>query len=154
MAVRLKVLHDLLAPVAETNGVELYDIEWLREGGERILRLYIDKPDGVDLNDCERVSRAAELILDEHDPIAESYMLEVSSPGIERKLKKDSHFTRYIGHKIMLRLFSTISPVDGRKKFTGRLDDYKDGCIFLTDENGETWEIDKTLVSLCRLAVF
>jgi ribosome maturation factor RimP len=132
----------------------LYDLEYIKEGGDQILRLYIDKEDGVDLNDCETVSRAAEAVLDAHDPIPAAYVLEVSSPGIERKLKKDSHFTRYIGHKIMLRLFTTISPVDGRKKFTGRLDDYKDGCIVLTDENGETWEIDKTLVSLCRLVVF
>ena len=141
----------LLTPAVEAQGVNLYDLEFLKEGTARILRIYIDKDPGVDLNDCERVSRAAEAVLDEHDPIETAYYLEVSSPGIERKLSKPEHFIRYNGHKIALRLYG---PVNGRKKYTGILDGYEDGNLTLTDEEGITHHFQQAQISACKLVVF
>ena len=144
-------ISKLLTPVVEAQGVSLYDLEFLKEGDSRILRLYIDKDAGVDLDDCERVSRAAEAVLDEHDPIQTAYYLEVSSPGVERKLSKPQHFARYIGHKIALRLYG---PVDGRRKFTGQLTGYDNGNISLTDEEGLERQFEEVQISACRLVVF
>ena len=143
----------LLTPIVEAQGVSLYDLEFLKEGGDKILRLYIDKESetGVDLNDCERVSRAAEAELDAHDPIPQAYYLEVSSPGIERKLTKPEHFARYTGHKIALKLYA---PHDGRRKFTGQLTAYKDENLFLTEDDGQEQKIERSQVSSCRLVVF
>ena len=141
----------LLTPVVEAQGVSLYDLEFLKEGDSRTLRLYIDKDAGVDLNDCERVSRAAEAVLDKHDPIHTAYYLEVSSPGIERKLSKPEHFAKYIGHKIALRLYG---PVDGRRKFTGQLTGYENGNLSLIDGDGQERQFEEAQISACRLVVF
>jgi len=144
-------ITQLLTPVLEAQGVTLYDLEFIKEGGSKILRLYIDKPEGIDLNDCERVSRAAEIELDIHDPIPTAYYLEVSSPGIERKLSKPEHFERYVGHKIAIKLYG---PVDGRRKFTGSLTSYENGNLSLTEEDGQTRNFEQTQISACRLVVF
>ena len=158
-------LEPLIAPVAEACGVELYEMEFVKEGGSRILRLFIDKEGGVDLNDCERVSRAVSSVLDEHDPIPTAYRLQVGSPGIERRLSKPEHFQRFVGHKVLLKLFAPHSPEDpeqaesvttGRKKFTGILSGYNengDGKITLADEDGQIWSFDKKQVSACKLVV-
>jgi len=156
-------LEALLTPVAYALGCELYDLEYVKEGGDRILRLYIDKEGGVDLDDCERVSRAAEAVLDEHDPIPTAYRLQVGSPGIERKLSKPHHFQRYIGHKIIVKLFAPYSPPHGssetvvstgRKKFTGKLTSFHDNTISLVDEDSQDWAFDLKQTSSCRLVVF
>jgi ribosome maturation factor RimP len=147
----IETVEPLLTPVAEAQGVELYDIEYVKEGGDRILRLFIDKEGGVDLNDCERVSHAAEAVLDEKDPIPAAYVLEVSSPGVERKLKKESHFARYAGAKVEIRLFS---PIDGRKKFTGILNGLNDSLVAVTDTEGREWSFERQKISSCRLVVF
>jgi len=144
-------ITQLLTPIIEAQGVTLYDLAFIKEGGSKILRLYIDKPEGVDLNDCERVSRAAEAELDIHDPIPTAYDLEVSSPGIERKLTKPEHFTKYVGHKISLKLYG---PVDGRRKFTGILDSYENETLTLTEEDGQTYTFEMPQISASRLAVF
>ena len=155
-------LEPLITPVVEENGVELYDMEFVKEGGNRILRLFIDKEGSVDLNDCERVSRAVSAVLDEHDPIESAYRLQVGSPGIERRITKPEHFRRYVGHKVTIKLFAPHSPDDpdaaesvttGRKKFTGILSAYDDKKITLTDEDGQVWNFDKKQVSACRLVV-
>jgi len=156
-------LEPLITPVVEDSGVELYDIEFVKEGGSRILRLFIDKEGGVDLNDCERVSRAVSAVLDEHDPIETAYRLQVGSPGIERRIVKPSHFRRYVGHKVLVKLFAPHSPQDpdaaesvttGRKKFTGVLSEYDDtGKVTLKDEDGQIWIFEKKQVSSCRLVV-
>jgi ribosome maturation factor RimP len=152
-------LEPLLTPVVEANDVELYDIEFVKEGGNRILRLFIDKEGGVDLNDCERVSRAVSVVLDEHDPIESAYRIQVSSPGIDRRIVKPEHFRRYVGHKVTIKLFAPHSPEEphgsesvttGRKKFTGTLTAY-DEKITLTDEDAQVWNFDKKQVSSCRL---
>jgi len=152
MADKIAVLTDLLTPIAQANGVEFYDIEIVREGGEKILRLFIDKmPGGVDLEDCERTSRAAEAVLDEHDIIPDAYVLEVSSPGIERKLTRDTHFTRYIGHEVRVRLYA---PQDGRKNFRGKLTAFENNYLTLTLENEQTVQFTREAVAACKLAVF
>jgi ribosome maturation factor RimP len=142
-------LEQLITPVCEANEVELYDIEFVKESGSRILRLFIDKEGGVDLNDCERVSRAVSNVLDEHDPIPDAYRLQVGSPGIERRLSKPEHFRRYIGSKVELRLFAPYSEEAPRKKFMGILTAY-DEKIILTDDE-QQWTFDKKQISACKL---
>jgi len=144
-------ITQLLTPIVEAQGVALYDLEFIKEGSEKILRLYIDKEEGVDLDDCERVSRAAEAELDAHDPIPAAYYLEVSSPGIERKLSKPEHYAKYIGHKITLKLYG---PIDGRRKFTGNLTSYQDGNLTLTEETGQVHNLEQSQIAACRLVVF
>jgi len=157
-------LEPLITPIVEASGVELYDMEFVKEGGSRILRLFIDKEGGVDLNDCERVSRAISDFLDEHDPIPSAYRLQVGSPGIDRRLVKPAHFKRYVGQKVLVKLFSPHSPKNpdetesvttGRKKFTGILSGYDEvsGNIVLTDEDKQIWNFEKKQVSACRLVV-
>ncbi len=118
----MKKITDLVAalaePVVQSLGCELWDVEFVKEGGHRFLRVYIDKQGGVQLSDCEAVSRALDPILDERDPIAESYTFEVSSAGAERALKRPSDFERFIGHLIEVRLYKSR---DGRKEFVGTL---------------------------------
>jgi len=151
----VETLEALLAPVAEAQGCELYDIEYVKEGGDRILRLYIDKEDGIDINDCECVSRAVEVVLDEQDLIPGEYRLQVSSPGVERKLKKPAHFTRFIGSKVEVRLYAPQDPVSGRKKFTGKLTDFNNNAITIkTVEDDQDFTFDLQHVSACRLVVF
>ncbi|MCL2363184.1 MAG: ribosome maturation factor RimP [Defluviitaleaceae bacterium] len=164
MADKLTLLTDLLTPIAQANEVSLYDIELVREGGEKILRIYIDKENhndpasddpilhgGVDLNDCERFSRAAEAVLDAHDPIPDAYALEVSSPGIERKLTRDAHFSRYIGHKVQLRLYA---PLEGRKNFKGILAAFENKILSLKIETDPLIKISRESIASCKLVVF
>ena len=136
---------------AKSGGVSLYDLEYLKEGGNNVLRLYIDKEGGVDLNDCERVSRAAETLLDERDPIPGSYVLEVSSPGVERRLRKESHYESYLGSRVEVRLFA---PQNGKKKYRGTLNGISGGVIYFTDENGAAAEFKLAGISMCRLLYF
>ena len=149
-----ETLEALMAPVASAIGLELYDVEYVKEGAGRILRLYIDKEDGgIDLDDCERMSRAAEIVLDEKDPIPGEYRLQVSSPGVERKLSKPWHFTKYVGHKVVVKLFAPHDPVSGRKKFTGKLSSFANNQVtVITDEEEHTFDLQQ--VSSCRLVVF
>lgn len=159
----LQSLESLLTPAVAAQGCELYDLEYVKEGSDRILRLFIDRDGGVDLDDCEKVSRAAEAVLDEHDPIPTAYRLQVGSPGVERKLAKPEHFARYVGHKIAVKLFAPYAPPNGvdetvtetgRKKFTGKLDSFNDNTMILTDEDNRQWTFDLKQVSSCRLVVF
>lgn len=155
-------LEPLITPIVEENGVELYDMEFVKESGSRILRLFIDKDGGVDLSDCERVSRAVSAWLDENDPIEKSYRLQVGSPGIDRRLVKPAHYLRFIGHKVLIKLFAPHAPENpneaesittGRKKFTGILTGYDNGKTTLKDEDGQIWTFEKKQVSSCRLVV-
>jgi ribosome maturation factor RimP len=101
-------------------------VEYVREGGEWFLRLYLDKEGGVDIDDCEAVSRAVDPVLDEKDPIPESYRFEVCSAGLERQLKRPSDFERYLGEPVLVKLYR---PRDGQKEFPGRLVRYEDGAV-------------------------
>jgi len=151
----IEMLESLLAPVAISQGCELYDIEYVKEGRDRILRLYIDKEEGIDLDDCERVSRAVEIVLDEHDLISGEYRLQVSSPGVERKITKLSHFLKYIGHKVSIRLFAPQDPETGRKKFTGIITEINNTEVTIrTTEEDQIFIFALTQISACRLIVF
>lgn len=111
-------IYDLLLPVVKNAGCDIWDIEFVKEGTRRILRITIDSEDGVGIDDCERVHRAVDPVLDEADPIDESYYLEVSSPGIERELTLERHIPACVGEKVEARLFA---PQDGRRVFGGTL---------------------------------
>ena len=118
----------LAEPVAAQFGLRIWDIEYVREGADWFLRVYIDKDGPVDINDCENVSRALDPILDEEDPIPDSYTFEVCSAGCERVLKRPGDFLQFLGRKVLLRLYR---PRDGRKEYIGVLKDYQDGTITL-----------------------
>ena len=116
----------LAKPVVEEAGCELWDVEYVREAGSWYLRVFIDKEGGVSIEDCERISRKLDPILDENDPIPDSYVFEVGSAGAERELKRPSDFERYMGSEIEVKL---DQPSQGKKSFVGSLDAYEDGNV-------------------------
>ena len=136
-------------PLVKENGCSLWDVEYVREGGEWFLRLYIDKEGGVDIDDCENVSRAVDPVLDEKDPIPESYRFEVCSAGLARQLKRPSDFERFMGEPILLK---TYQPKNGTKEFPGVLAGYDNGAVTV-DMNGTPLTFEKTEIALVRLRV-
>lgn len=127
-------VEDLIAKKINDLGYELYDVEYAKEGKDYYLRVFIDKADGIDLNDCEKVSDGINELLDEADYIKEQYFLEVSSPGIERILRKDKHLDVNIGNKIELKLFK---PINKEKSIIGILKEYDKDFITVEMENDE-----------------
>lgn len=126
---------EVVEPIVEDLGLVLWDIRFLKEGADWYLRVFIDHPDGVNINHCEAVSRAIDGPLDEADPIDKAYILEVSSPGIERSLVRDEHFAQFIGADIMVKM---IRPLEGiGKEFKGVLVDYNQGEVTVQDHSGE-----------------
>lgn len=111
-------VRGIIEPVAEELGYYLWNVEYVKEGADYILRVTIDNDEGITIDDCERMTRAIDPVLDEHDPIDDSYLLEVSSPGIERELTRDDHFALCVGEKVEVRLFA---PVDGSRTWVGIL---------------------------------
>ena len=144
-----EIVTKIAQPVVEANGCELWDVEYVREGDQRFLRLYLDKEGGVDITDCEAISRAVDPLLDEADPIAESYHFEVCSAGLERALKRPSDFERFMGSNVTVKLYR---PRNGLKEIPCVLTGYEDGRI--TVEAGkETITFEKSQVALVRLRV-
>lgn len=143
-----KIVMDLALPVVEEAGLELWDVEYILEGGQRYLRLYLDGPDGVDLEACERVSRAMDPILDEKDPVPDSYIFEVGSAGCERQLKRPSDFERFLGSHVEVKLYSAV---DGAKQWVGTLVGYEDGDV-IVNAGGER-RFTKKQVASVRLRV-
>ena len=138
----------LLIPIAEANSVTIYDIEYVKEGSDFYLRAYIDKPEGVNIIDCENVSRALSDALDREDFIEEAYILEVSSPGLGRTLKKDKHLAYSIGSEVELKLFKAI---DKQKEFAGILESFDEKTLtIVSEENKLTFEREN--IALVRLA--
>ena len=119
----------LAEPVVAAQGCELWDVEYVREGSGWFLRVYIDKDGGVDIADCEAISRTLDPILDEADPIPDSYTFEVCSAGLERTLKRPGDFERFLGADVLVRLYR---PKDGAKEFAGVLTGYQDGDVTVT----------------------
>ena len=143
------IVTEFAKPIVEQHGCTLWDVEYVREGSERFLRLYLDKEGGVDINDCEAISRAVDPILDEKDPIQESYHFEVCSAGLERALKRPSDFERFMGSPVMVKLYR---PRNGLKEIPGILRGYEDGRV--TVEAGkETITFEKSELALVRLRV-
>ena len=136
-------------PIVKAHGCELWDVEYVREGSEYFLRLYIDKDGGVDITDCENISRAVDPILDAEDPIAESYHFEVCSAGLERALKRPGDFERFMGSPIMVKLYR---PRNGLKELPGILRGYEDGRV-IAECGKETITFEKSEIALVRLRV-
>ena len=128
----------LAAPIVEDEGCELWSVEYVREAGTWFLRVFIDKDGGVGIDDCERISRRLDPVLDEADPIPESYVFEVGSPGAERELKRPSDFEKFMGSTVELRLYS---PYKGQKIIVGTLESYEDGAVTV---NGVRFEKAQT----------
>ena len=142
----------ILEPIVKENGLSIYDVEYVKEGSDWYLRGYIEKEEGVNIKDCEVVSRAVSDILDKEDFIEDAYILEISSPGLGRALKKDKHFDKSIGEQVEIRLYK---PVEKQKEFTGILDSYDKDSITLTnvDDTVNTMRFERANVSLVRLAL-
>lgn len=136
-------------PIVLEHGCTLWDVEYVREGADYFLRLYIDKDGGVDINDCEAISRAVDPILDEKDPIPDSYHFEVCSAGIERTLKRPEDFRQFTGSDVLVKLYS---PKDGAKEFIGKLCGFEDGNVTI-EAGQETYTFGKQEIALVRLYV-
>ena len=139
----------LLAPIVEEAGFELVDVEYVKEAGNWYLRGYIDKPGGITVNDCEAVSRIFSDRLDEDDFIEDSYIMEISSPGLDRPLKKDKDFARSMGKAVEIR---TYRPIDRQKEFSGVLTAYDDNSV-ASDEDGNLRTFDRKEIALIRLMI-
>ena len=142
--------EEILLPIAEENGVEIYDVEYVKEGSDWYLRAYIDKPDGVNIGDCEAVSRALSDKLDEADFIEDAYILEVSSPGLGRPLKKEKDFKRSIGEEVEIRTYRAI---DRQKEFTGILKGFDENTVTIIYEDETEQVFDRAEIALIRLAL-
>ena len=141
--------EELLLPIAEANGVSIYDVEYVKEGSSYYLRAYIDKPEGVNIQDCEKVSRALSDELDRVDFIPDAYILEVSSPGLGRALKKDKHLSASIGEEVEIKLYK---PQDGGKEFSGILESF-DAVSVVIREGDRPRNFQRSDIALIRLAL-
>lgn len=139
----------LLKPITEANGVTIYDVEYVKEGSGYYLRAYIDKPEGVNILDCEKVSRALSDELDREDFIPDAYTLEVSSPGLGRILKKDKHLQASLGQKVEIKLFKAL---EGCREFSGVLEGF-DGDEIRIMEGDASRGFKRTDIAVIRLAV-
>lgn len=140
----------LLLPVTEENGVEIYDVEYVKEGSDWYLRAYIDKEGGVTIEDCEKVSRAVSDIMDREDFIEDAYILEVSSPGLGRALKKDKHLAGSIGEEVEVK---TYKPIEKQKEFAGILKDFDEESITIETKDAVSMKFARSDVALIRLAL-
>lgn len=147
-----RAVEDMLTPKLEAEGIEIVDVEYVRERNW-VLRLYIDKEGGVDLADCQKVSEEAGAFLDEKDLIPDNYMLEVSSPGVERVIKKDKDFLRFAGSDVDVKLFAPMAlGTKTEKAFTAKLNGLsEDGAVALTLEDGTEMAIPKEKITQVRL---
>ena len=139
----------LVQPIAEANGVSIYDVEYVKEGSDYYLRVYIDRPEGVNIRDCENVSRSLSDELDREEFIPDAYILEVSSPGLGRTLKKDKHLQAAIGQDVEIKLFK---PIDKCREFSGVLDGFDAEQV--TVRNGDTvMTLKRADIAVIRLAI-
>lgn len=145
-----EVLTEIADPIAKRHSFELVDVEFLKEGSNWYLRIYIDKSGGITIDDCQVVSEEISDILDKEDPIPQSYFLEVSSPGLDRPLKKDSDFEKFKGEMVEVKVFK---PIDGKKVFEGELLGYKDNIITIKKDGKENIEFERDKVALVRRVI-
>jgi ribosome maturation factor RimP len=143
------IAEKLLEPILKANNFECVDIEFIQEAGNWFLRVYLDKEEGITINDCELVSRALEKELDKKDPIKDPYILEVSSPGLDRPLKKDKDFERHIGEHVEIRLYKAVNK---SKDVTGILLAFDEDTITVEIEHEETIFLRKD-IAIIRLAI-
>ena len=152
-----KKITELIEEISEEflreNRLELYFCEFVKEGKDWFLRIYIDKPEGegyIGTEDCEKVSRFLSEKLDEEDAVEQNYFLEVSSPGMDRELIRPEHYRRYTGHQVEVRLYKSL---DGVKNINGTLDGLEGDTVTITDENGKKWDLDFNDIARTKLAV-
>lgn len=141
--------EEILLPIVEEYGFELVDVEYVKEGSTWYLRAYIDKPGGINIDDCEKVSRRLSDILDEKDYMDDAYIMEVSSPGLGRPLKKEKDFKRSLGEEVEIR---TYRMMDKQKEFFGILKDYDDSTVTILQEDETLKTFAKSDIALIRLA--
>lgn len=142
---------EIVTPYAKELGLDIWDIRFVKEGTDWYLRIFIDKENGVSIDDCVDLTHAITKPLDEADPISQSYLLEVSSPGVERELVTDAHFEKFIGADVMLRL---IRPIDKVRDFKGKLVNYENGEITVELQDGELLKVNKKETSYVKLDDF
>lgn len=142
-------VEKLVMPIIEENDFELVDVEYVKEGANWYLRIYADKEGGINIDDCVLISRALEAKLDEDDFIQDAYILEVSSPGLGRQLKKDKDFKRSLGEKVECKLYKAI---DKQKEFEGILSDFSEDSITIETEAG-VMNLERKNIAMVRLAI-
>ena len=140
---------EFITPILDAKGFSLVDVEYVREGADNYLRAYIDKPGGININDCVAVSEEMNEILDREDYISDPYTFEVSSPDLSRPLKKDKDFERNLGKDLEIK---TYKPVNGTKEFVATLDAYDGDTITVHDDNGEL-VLQRSDLALVRIAI-
>lgn len=145
-------VYEIAKPLADELGLEIWDIRYLKEGADWYLRVFIDKEDGVGIDDCVDMSHALDKPLDESDFIPHSYTLEVSSPGVERELTRDEHFAKCMGQEVNIKLIRPDS--EGQREFSGVLDSYENGEITLALENEKKICVNKKETAFIRLNDF
>lgn len=145
-----EIVAEFAGPIVTSHSFELVDVEFIKEGTNWYLRIYIDKPGGIMIDDCQLVSEEISDILDKKDPIAQSYFLEVSSPGLDRPLKKDSDFERFKGELVEVKVFK---PIDGRKIFEGELLGLIDNKINIKIDDKSNMEFERDAVALVRRVI-
>ncbi|MCI1958685.1 MAG: ribosome maturation factor RimP [Clostridia bacterium] len=145
----VSIVEKLIKPIADDMCFEIDNIEFLKEGQNWYLRVFLDKEGGITIDDCELFSKKAEKVLDEKDPVEQAYIFEVSSPGLDKPLKKDSDFEKYAGRLVDIKLYK---PKDNKKEYQGKLKGLVDGNIVILSEDGEISFEQKSVASV-RLAV-
>lgn len=145
-----KKAEALILPIITKNNYELVDVEFVREGSNWFLRAYVDKEGGFSVNDCEKVSREFSDLLDKEDFIEESYILEISSPGLGRPLKKDKDFERSLGEEVEVKLYKAL---EGQKEFSGILEAYDTDTVTLGFEGSTKTTFERKNIALIRLAI-
>lgn len=145
-------VYQIAKPIAVAQNIDIWDIRFLKEGSNWYLRIFLDKPEGVTIDDCEKFSRAIDKPLDELDPISVPYSLEVCSPGLERELVTDEHFKRYIGSAVKLK---TIRPYEDKKReLNGILKSYENNLVTIKNNSDELFEINKKDIAFVKLDDF
>lgn len=147
----VKTVEEIISPYAKELGLEIWDVRFAKEGSDWYLRIFIDKEGGVSIDDCVDLTHSISKPLDEADPISQSYMLEVASPGVERELTRKEHFLKYIGSPVMVRL---IRARDGVRDFKGRLESFENNQIKVILQNNEELCFEKKEASYVKLDDF
>ncbi|QIB26153.1 ribosome maturation factor RimP [Caloranaerobacter azorensis] len=145
-----ELTREIALQIVEDYGFELVDVEFVKEGSQRFLRVFIDKVGGITIEDCQKVSERLSDKLDEIDPIEENYYLEVSSPGLDRPLKTESDYKKSLGKEVEISLYK---PIEGKKKFIGKLKDYNETTVTIELEQGSLITINKKDLAKINLAV-
>lgn len=146
----IEIVKRICNPLAEELGYELVDVEFLKESSSYFLRVYLDKPGGINLDDCQKVSQLLSEKLDEKDPISVAYYLEVSSPGLDRPLKNDKDLKRNLGKEVDIKLYEAL---ESKKTIEGYLENYDDKEIIIKTELGKLINIPREIIALIKLAV-